>query len=403
VAAAPRNSLGPLLARFGSEKGLKVDVIASRFRAHGCNLCPRSLRQATGAFLPCGDGTATKSSTAFLRTRPVQRVALGFLPLVTGNSFLRDFTKDGAAASMAGTLEGRTRTVDLLRLTHAAWRNLFFQSSERWLYGGCPATLAIGLFTRWILGYVAAACSGAWCSCAAILGTALATTIMSGTSEPLFLTFNNSKYTGRHDAHRAACRPTDGSLNLSAGARLVRLGLLRTLQQQRLTTVLHIELRRFAPRVRHVEFKAAATRGHHMTAKSSTLECRALDILPAALYVSILNAWLLPQHYSWTVSGLISASFVPRSSFFGIFLDPREKQKKSHDWLPRVFFRRIAFSFARRSEVRRAAGFDAQRTSFFCRPRHLFRSLHALLPNPAVCPAGVAGILTSIFPRTAGG
>src|SRR2546429_7064496 len=38
--------------------------------------------------------------SVFAGRTAVQRIALGFLPLGTGNSFLRDFTEDGAAASM---------------------------------------------------------------------------------------------------------------------------------------------------------------------------------------------------------------------------------------------------------------------------------------------------------------
>ncbi|MBI3406153.1 MAG: 1-acyl-sn-glycerol-3-phosphate acyltransferase, partial [Acidobacteria bacterium] len=46
--------------------------------------------------------------------------------------------------------------------------------------------------------------------------------------------------------------------------------------------------------------------------------------------------------------------------FLGIFLDPRK-----HDWLQRGFCRRIALLSGTRIEVRRSAGFDANRTSFF--------------------------------------
>ena len=50
----------------------------------------------------------------------------GFLPLGTGNSFLRDFTKDGAEASLKAILEGRKRPVDLVKLTHSAGETYSF-------------------------------------------------------------------------------------------------------------------------------------------------------------------------------------------------------------------------------------------------------------------------------------
>jgi 1-acyl-sn-glycerol-3-phosphate acyltransferase len=50
----------------------------------------------------------------------------------------------------------------------------------------------------------------------------------------------------------------------------------------------------------------------------------------------------------------------PTLVFLAIFLDPRK-----HDWLQRGFCRRIAFFSGARVEIRRSAGFDPQRTSFF--------------------------------------
>src|SRR5258707_8906374 len=111
---------GPALGRL-REKGLKVDVIASTGPGHTVQLAREAYDQGYRRFLAVGgDGTAHEIlNGVFAERRTVQRVALGFLPLGTGNSFLRDFTKDGAAASMQALLERRTRTVDLLRLTHA--------------------------------------------------------------------------------------------------------------------------------------------------------------------------------------------------------------------------------------------------------------------------------------------
>src|SRR5207302_9328643 len=51
---------------------------------------------------------------------------------------------------------------------------------------------------------------------------------------------------------------------------------------------------------------------------------------------------------------------VPVLVFLGIFLDARK-----HDWLQRSLCRRIAFLSGAKVEVRRAPGFDPQRTSIF--------------------------------------
>ena len=73
------------------------------------------------------------------------------------------------------------------------------------------------------------------------------------------------------------------------------------------------------------------------------------------------RAWLVIRSaILWVFSGLHFFTVVPVLVFLGIFLDPRK-----HDWLQRTFCRRIAFLSGVRVEVRRSAGFDASRTSFF--------------------------------------
>ena len=62
----------------------------------------------------------------------------------------------------------------------------------------------------------------------------------------------------------------------------------------------------------------------------------------------------------WIFSGLHFFFVAPLLVVLAIFLDPRK-----HDWLQRSFCRRIAFLSGVRVEIRRAPGFDPQRTSFF--------------------------------------
>src|SRR5437660_7946929 len=112
---------GPALARL-RQNNLQVDSVASTCPGHAVELARAAYDQGYRPFLAVGgDGTAHEIlNGVFAGRTAVQRIALGFLPLGTGNSFLRDFTEDGAAASMQALAEGRTRAVDLLRLRHAA-------------------------------------------------------------------------------------------------------------------------------------------------------------------------------------------------------------------------------------------------------------------------------------------
>ncbi len=73
------------------------------------------------------------------------------------------------------------------------------------------------------------------------------------------------------------------------------------------------------------------------------------------------RAWLVFRSaILWIVSSLHFFLVVPLLILLGIFLDTRK-----HDWLQRAFCRRIVFLSGAQIEVRRASGFDANRTSFF--------------------------------------
>src|SRR6266480_3773865 len=73
------------------------------------------------------------------------------------------------------------------------------------------------------------------------------------------------------------------------------------------------------------------------------------------------TAWfVLRSVLLWIASGLHFFLAVPVLVFLGIFLDARK-----HDSLQRGLCRRIAFLSGATVEVRRSAGFDPKRTSFF--------------------------------------
>ena len=111
---------GPALARL-REGGIAVDVIASTGPGHAVELAREAYSQGYRRFIAVGgDGTAHEIlNGVFSAGSPQKRISLGFLPLGTGNSFLRDFTDDGAESSLQAILADRKRPVDLIRLTHA--------------------------------------------------------------------------------------------------------------------------------------------------------------------------------------------------------------------------------------------------------------------------------------------
>src|SRR5437879_7013429 len=91
---------GPALARLRQNK-LEVDSVASTGPGHAIELAREAYDQGYRQFLAVGgDGTAHEIlNGVFAGRKSVERVALGFLPLGTGNSFLREFSKKCAATA----------------------------------------------------------------------------------------------------------------------------------------------------------------------------------------------------------------------------------------------------------------------------------------------------------------
>jgi len=68
----------------------------------------------------------------------------------------------------------------------------------------------------------------------------------------------------------------------------------------------------------------------------------------------------LRSAFLWIISGAHFFVVVPVLVFLELFLDPRK-----HDWLQRGLCHRVAFLSGAKVEVRRAPGFDPNRTCFF--------------------------------------
>src|ERR1700719_5436551 len=126
---------GPALERL-RKGGLEVDEVTTGAPGDAVHLARDAYAQGYRRFLAVGgDGTgheilngifgggpaSERAVTQFqaAESAAADRLAMGFLPLGTGNSFLRDYTREGAKASLQSLLEGRTRTIDLMRLTHS--------------------------------------------------------------------------------------------------------------------------------------------------------------------------------------------------------------------------------------------------------------------------------------------
>lgn len=101
-------------------QGLTVEVAETRQAGDATRIARERHAQGFRCFLAGGgDGTSYEIVNGlFPRDNATDRVSLGFLPLGTGNSFLRDFSDTGADDAIKAIAARRTRQCDVIRLEH---------------------------------------------------------------------------------------------------------------------------------------------------------------------------------------------------------------------------------------------------------------------------------------------
>jgi diacylglycerol kinase (ATP) len=278
---------GSELARL-RERGLNIDVIASTGPGHASELAHEAYDQGYRKFLAVGgDGTAHEIINGiFSPQRAVQRIELAFLPLGTGNSFLRDFTQNGAETSLQALESGRKRRVDLLRLHHSTGTIYSFNLLS------VGFTADVGAITNRVfkpfghLGY--------------LLGVFVKVVQLKRRSfkircdedkewderRCLFLTFNNSKYTGGTMLIAPNADPSDAKIEYVRWGPIGRLGLIRMLP--RLYDGTHIEHPLASRRaVKRVEFDLEGPVDVMIDGEIITVQCQILEIIPGVMDVYI--------------------------------------------------------------------------------------------------------------------
>lgn len=112
--------LGPALDRL-RQSGVRFDVAETKHAGHGTELTKEAYAAGYRRFIAVGgDGTSFEIINGLYPQAHDDGATptLGFLPLGTGNSFLRDFTKEGVEYATQAIIEGRTRPCDVIRINH---------------------------------------------------------------------------------------------------------------------------------------------------------------------------------------------------------------------------------------------------------------------------------------------
>jgi YegS/Rv2252/BmrU family lipid kinase len=270
------------------KNNLAIDIATSNGPGDASQIASQAYDQGYRKFLAVGgDGTAHEILNGIFVHRPnPERIALGFLPLGTGNSFLRDFTNQGAQASLDALLANRKRAVDLLRLTHETGEIYSFNILSVGFTADVGALSNRAFKKLGDLGYLL----GVLVRVVQLKRRSFALRSDNesewDTRRSLFLTFNNSKYTGGTMLIAPDANPSDGLIEFVRWGPIGRLGLLRMLPK--LYDGSHTE-HPLASRksVKHVEFNLPEPVDVMIDGEIFSLKFESLDIVPSALDVYV--------------------------------------------------------------------------------------------------------------------
>jgi diacylglycerol kinase (ATP) len=280
-----RKTLGPALERLRAS-GVSVEVAETQRAGDAARIAREAYGRGQRRFIAVGgDGTSYEVVNGlFPQASAEQRPTLGFLPLGTGNSFLRDFSDRGVEHAIESLIAGRTQACDVLRLRHRDGVLYYINL----LSVGFPADVATLRARRFSgqgeLGYVISIFLGL-----ARLQRRPFPVRVDGTAEfdrrrCLFLTFNNSKFTGGTMMIAPKAAVNSGLIEYVRWGAIGRLGLIGNLPK--LYDGTHIE-HPLAERkaVKRVEFDLDAPVDVMVDGEVLTLHCEELDVLPGALNV----------------------------------------------------------------------------------------------------------------------
>ncbi len=281
-----RKLVGPVLDKI-REGGIKIDVVETKAPGDGIKLAREAYKTGYRRFLAVGgDGTSYEVVNGIFPAAHGDQPTLAFLPLGTGNSFLRGFSDQGVDHALAAMKARRTQACDVLRLRHKTglihYINLLSVG-----FTADVATMRARHFNGWgHVGYFLAIFT-----CLARLNRRPFPLKVDGQTNVddrrcLFLTFNNSKFTGGTMMIAPNAEVNDGKIEYVRWGPIGRLGLIKNLSTlYDGTHVKHPLAERQA--VKRIEFQLDGPVDVMVDGEVLTVHCETLDVLPSALNVVV--------------------------------------------------------------------------------------------------------------------
>jgi YegS/Rv2252/BmrU family lipid kinase len=280
-----RSLLEPALERLRIG-GIEVDVTLTRAPGEATEIASDAYARGVRNFIAVGgDGTSYEIVNGlYPQALGGERPSLAFLPLGTGNSFLRDFSDRGVDYGIESLLARRSRACDVMRLRHRGGV-IYYINLLSMGFSADVATLRARRFSTWgEPGYVASIFMTLARFNRRPFPVRVDGEAAFDSRSCLFLTFNNSKFTGGTMMIAPKANINDGLVEYVRWGPIGRLGLVRNLPG--LYDGTHIEHplaeRKAVPRV---EFNLDAPVDVMVDGEVLTLHCQELDVLPSALNV----------------------------------------------------------------------------------------------------------------------
>jgi diacylglycerol kinase (ATP) len=282
-----RTLLDPALKRL-RKADLEIDVRETSAPGEASEIARHAWGKGYRKFISVGgDGTSFEIVNGlFPLENDSETPTLAFLPLGTGNSFLRHYTYKGAGYAIEALAARRSQKCDVLRLHHKSG-TLHYINILSIGFSADVATLRARRFSKWgELGYQTAIflCLARFRRRPFPLSVDAASNL--DRRPCLFLTFNNTKFTGGTMNIAPTAEADDGLIEYVRWGPIGRIGLIRNLPT--LYDGTHIQHPLAEVRKAHrVDFHLDAPVDVMIDGEVITLDCQSLDVLPGALNVVV--------------------------------------------------------------------------------------------------------------------
>ena len=282
-----RKLVGPALEKLRAG-GIEIDVAETSRLGDGITIARDGYSRGYRKFIAVGgDGTSYEVVNGlFPEAEKGDRPSLAFLPLGTGNSFLRDFSDQGVDYALGALLKGKSQPCDVLRLRHKEG-TIHYINLLSIGFSADVATLRARRFSGWgELGYQTSIFI-----CLARFRRRPFPLRVDGEQNVdrrpcLFLTFSNSKFTGGTMMIAPRAEVNDGLIEFVRWGPIGRIGLIRNLPTLYDGTHINHPLAETRA-VKRVDFDLEAPVDVMVDGEVLTLHCQTLDVLPSAINVVV--------------------------------------------------------------------------------------------------------------------